>query len=423
MNMANQTRELVRASTAPIVYHPGGWADSLPVEIRDQVVPERLELVLAGQWDHASDLEVMCYLFTVTLVGPVDHDWYQIYAYVTALWKPEAKDTLEAPDKLDPGQQEKLDQLKRQIWESQQSRKETAMPENVNVKVVLDVHKDGVRVGVGAEGCDPIITPMTGELAGALGEVPQLVADAQARWGEAPRNPKYTKPRASTRGKAKAKADADAQPPADAGAEQPTPQPDSAEPPADAATTEAVPATPDNTGGASAEALPLLGEDPSGVPEAELAAAEQEATADATKVTETIAAGVAGVSPPLTCGFDECGFEAFSQEALDDHTAHAHEPESPAAPEAPETAPEASETPAEPAQAPEPAAEGSEGAPEPEPVGTGKFVIRATGKTSDSVRELLLDLGQTQETIDGKQYWHRLDRLPKGLAEQIRKRD
>jgi hypothetical protein len=400
MNMANQTREVVRATTAPIVYHPGGWEDSLPAEITAQVVPARLRLVLAGQWDHAPDLEVMCYLFTVTLVGPMDHDWAQIYAYVTALWKPGAKNVLEAPDELDPGQQEKLDQLKRQIWESQQSRKETAMLENVNVKVVLDVHKDGVRVGIGAEGCDPIITPITGELAGALDEVPQLVADAQARWGEAPRNPKYTKPRAS-RAKAKA-ADADAQPPADAGAEQPKPQPDSAEPPADAATTEAVPATPDNTGGASAEALPLLGEDPPGKTEAELAAAEQEATADAAKVTETIAAptGVAGVNPPLACGFGECGFEAFSQDALDDHISHAHAPETPEAPE----------TPAEPVQA-------AQAAPT-----SGGWVYVVKGVSHPTVHEALRAVGETQAEIDGHKFWHRHDRLPKRLQDAIEKR-
>jgi hypothetical protein len=354
----------------------------------------------------------MCYLFTVTLVGPMDHDWAQIYAYVTALWKPGAKNVLEAPDELDPGQQEKLDQLKRQIWESQQSRKETAMPENV--KVVLDVHKDGVRVGIGAEGCDPIITPITGELAGALDEVPQLVADAQARWGEAPRNPKYTKPKAP-RGKAKAKADAAAAP------EQPKPQP-SAEPPADAATTEAVPATPDNTGGASAEALPLLGEDPPGVPEAELAVAEQEATADAAKVTETIAAPtVAGVNPPLTCHFDECGFEAFSQEAVDDHISHAHGPtDQPevgrggvteeTAVNGPPEAPEAPETPAEPVQA-------AQAAPK-----SGAWVYIVKGVSHSTVHDALRALGETQEEIDKHQYWHRHDRLPKRLADAIEKR-
>lgn len=427
--MANLTRELVRATTSPIVYHPGGWEESLPDHLSDQVVPERLKMVLAGEWDRASDLEVMCYMFTATLAGPVDHDWLQIYAYVTALWIPDK----EAPDKLDPGQQRELDLFKRQMWEIQQSRKETAMPENV--LVVIAPHDKGVRVTLGAEGCDPIIVPLEGTLEEALGgqelkvlvprpegqdaSVQQLVASAQARWADAPRNPKYSKPKAS-RGKAKADDDA-AQPPADAGAGQADPDErhPSAEPPADAATTEAVPAAPDNTGAAEAAALPLLsGDDGNGRPEAQRAAEEHDATAGAAKVTEAITSTgvsaelVAGASEPLSCGL--CPFAAYSQEALDEHTVHAHG----GSPEAPE----ATETPAEPAQAPEPV-EGSAGASEPEPVGAGKFVIRASGLTFDTVHAALLELGETQQEIDKHQYWHRVDRLPKRLAEQLRKRD
>lgn len=427
MNMANEVRALVRATTSPFVYHPGGWEKSLPDDIKALIVPSRLEALLDGGWNRATELEIMAYFFTGSLVSPMTHDLEQIYAYVTGLWRPDAAKDIGAPDELTADQDRLLGELQRDIWEVLQRRKEEFMPEKV--KVVLDIEPSGVRVGLGAEGCDPIIRPLIeGELAVALEQVPGLVEAAKQQWEANPRNPKHVKPRVS---RAKAKAD----PPADAAAAPPTPEVPAAEPPADAAVAVASPAPQDNTGaetdnGAATNAadvstpglaadLPLLDEgtpkdaeleDPPGVPEAELAAEERAARVAEAAAAEPIVGGVA----MFPCS--KCTFQAYSEAALGEHAEHTHPDEgesaSPEAPDAPEAAAETPDAP-EPAEAPATT----------EPVGDGKYVIIATGATHDTVHAALLALGESQETIDGKQYWHRLDRLPKRLAEQIRKRE
>lgn len=431
MNLANEVRALVRATSSPFVYHPGGWEESLPDDIKALIVPSRLEALLDGGWDRATELEIMAYLYTGSFVSPMTHDLEQIYAYVTGLWRPDAAKGIGAPDELTADQDRLLGELQRDIWEALQSLKEEFMPDRV--KVVLDIEPSGVRVGIGAEGCDPILRPMEGDLAVALGQLPGWVDEAKQQWEASPRNPKHVKPRAS---RAKAKADS-ADPPA--AAAPPTPEAPAAEPPADAAVAVASPAPQDDTGAATGAAetdngaatneadvstpglaadLPLLDEgapkdaeleDPPGVPEAELAAAEREARVAEAAAAEPIVGGVTMFQCP------KCVFQAYSEAALGEHDSHTHPEGESASPEAPEAPQAAAET----AQAPEAA----EAPATPEPDGEGKYVIIATGATHDTVHAALLALGETQETIDGKQYWHRIDRLPKRLAEQIRKRE
>ena len=411
MNLANEVRALVRATTSPIVFHPGGWEESLPDDIKALIVPSRLEALLDGGWDRATELEIMAYLFTGSLVSPMTHDLEQIYAYVTGLWKPDAAKDIGAPDELTAEQERLLGELQRDIWEALQRRKENFMPDKL--KVVLDIEPNGVRVGIGAEGCDPIIRPLEGDLAVALDQLPGWLEDAKEQWETSPRNPKHVKPRASRSKTTKADS---AEPPADAAAAQPASPETSAQPPADAATTEAVPAAANHT--AAASELPLLGEgapkdaeleDPPGAPEAELAAAERETRVAEAAAAEPIVGGVTMFQCP------KCVFQAYSEAALGEHDEHTHPEGESASPEAADAPQAAAETTQAPEAAEAPAA--------PEPVGEGKYVIVATGKTHDTVHAALLDLGESQETIEGKQYWHRLDRLPKRLAEQIRKRD
>jgi len=45
---------------APIIYHPGGWDQSVPAEIKAQVPRARLELLLRGESDQVTDAEVIC---------------------------------------------------------------------------------------------------------------------------------------------------------------------------------------------------------------------------------------------------------------------------------------------------------------------------------------------------------------------------
>jgi len=104
---------------APIVYHPGGWEDTLPEDIKQRVIVERLELQAKGEWDHATDAEVICYLYTASLAAPLSGDWTEIYVYLVAQWKPDLRDAVEVRQELSSWQRSQLQDLKRRMRDSQ----------------------------------------------------------------------------------------------------------------------------------------------------------------------------------------------------------------------------------------------------------------------------------------------------------------
>jgi len=70
-----------------IIVMPNGWGNDLPPEIKKQVTMQRL-LRLARSAEHpeelelATDAEIACYMFTVTMDHPVHNEWVQIYMFV-----------------------------------------------------------------------------------------------------------------------------------------------------------------------------------------------------------------------------------------------------------------------------------------------------------------------------------------------------
>ena len=70
---------LTEVLTTPIVYHPGGWEDTVPEELKREVIRQRMEKMVNGGWDEATDAEVLCYLMTASLVQPLSSDWTQIF--------------------------------------------------------------------------------------------------------------------------------------------------------------------------------------------------------------------------------------------------------------------------------------------------------------------------------------------------------
>ncbi len=90
----------------PIIVIPGGWGDTLPDWLKEQVTIERLkENIIAANEKRevtATDAEAACYLYTASLSAPIGHDWTQIYMYVAgAAMKMETKGSL--PDDLEVG--------------------------------------------------------------------------------------------------------------------------------------------------------------------------------------------------------------------------------------------------------------------------------------------------------------------------------
>jgi len=188
---------LVEPLTTPIVYHPGGWVDTVPDELKREVIRQRLEKQANGGWEEATDAEVMCYLMTCSLVQPLTRDWTDIFLYQGALFMPQIRDAIpDTPKELTDYQKSELGDLKRKIRASQirqrkQSRKGGPMSKR---KLVIEEREGSVLMGFQQEGCDPVLRTVEGNFDEALAQVPQLLTEAQEKWAAAPRNPKYTPP-------------------------------------------------------------------------------------------------------------------------------------------------------------------------------------------------------------------------------------
>ena len=78
--------EIAGVFTDPIIVFPGGWGDTLPEWLKNAITLERLEMnmrSLRGEIMTGTDAEACAYLYTAGLAAPMDHDWSQIYLYVT----------------------------------------------------------------------------------------------------------------------------------------------------------------------------------------------------------------------------------------------------------------------------------------------------------------------------------------------------
>jgi len=78
--------EIVGVFTDPIIVFPGGWGEDLPEWLKNAITLERLEMnmkALKGEEMTGTDAEACAYLFTAALTQPMNHDWGQIYLYIS----------------------------------------------------------------------------------------------------------------------------------------------------------------------------------------------------------------------------------------------------------------------------------------------------------------------------------------------------
>ncbi|KKK61517.1 hypothetical protein LCGC14_3013530, partial [marine sediment metagenome] len=216
--------EELEETSGPIVYHPGGWENSVPSEIKAQVLLERMALVLQGE-ELASDAEAICYLYTYSLSVPMDGEWTEIYSWLVTQWRPELKEVLDSPEQLTEQQMDQILQMKRHLRETSQrmrkQSKEETMPETLTI--IMKVRDDSVAVGVGKDGHDPVMTRVAGGLAEVLPTIPTLVEEANAQWEVSKQNPAYKAPKAP-RATGKATAPPAAAPQAAVATETPEPE-------------------------------------------------------------------------------------------------------------------------------------------------------------------------------------------------------
>jgi len=192
-----RVKDLVEVFDTPIVFHPGGWEDTLPEWLKLRVIKERVDMVCNGGWDKATDAEVTCYLYTASLIQPLGSDWTEITLYQAAKQIPQLREAVPAtPKELSDYQKSELNSLKRQIRDSQKRRRKSSRKEKdmSKRKLVMEEHENNVLVGIMAEGCDPVIRTVEGSLDEALAYIPKFLGEAQEKWAVSPKNPAYKAP-------------------------------------------------------------------------------------------------------------------------------------------------------------------------------------------------------------------------------------
>lgn len=117
--------EIVGALFDPIIAWPGGWMDTIPEKVKEQIPIQRLimnMMYLNGQIPRrtGTDAEALAYMYPRTMEAPMDRDWVDIYIYLgNQLAKSmgtEFPDDIKM-DSLPKYLQDKLGHLKRWIYE------------------------------------------------------------------------------------------------------------------------------------------------------------------------------------------------------------------------------------------------------------------------------------------------------------------
>ena len=111
-----QIDNLVGALTDPIIVWPGGWADSLPGNLKADITVHRLAQLMKGEEDLATWPEVCAYLFTVTLEHPVGREWANIYMYAMTQYKGDAMPEDIRCGHLDDDEMAMLTEFRRWLW-------------------------------------------------------------------------------------------------------------------------------------------------------------------------------------------------------------------------------------------------------------------------------------------------------------------
>lgn len=141
----------------PIVLFPGGWEDTLPANIWDDVVQERFIQALKAKGkkiEEATDAEALAYLYTASLVAPMPSEWTHIYLWLgrNRFGANEAKTFL--PEKLTSQEERYLHDLKRWIWKKRGEKRPVAKPFPMKVK---SPRKRAKKASLGDYACPVVI--------------------------------------------------------------------------------------------------------------------------------------------------------------------------------------------------------------------------------------------------------------------------
>ena len=131
--------DIVGVFTDPIIAYPSPWMDTIPEWVKEKITLERLIMnmkALKGEEMTGTDAEALAYIYPASLEFPLDHDWAQIYLYlstkVCGFWGKEVPKDIRV-ESLDTGQMRDLNRLKAWIYQkritARQDRDRTARRE------------------------------------------------------------------------------------------------------------------------------------------------------------------------------------------------------------------------------------------------------------------------------------------------------
>ena len=114
--------DVMDALSSPIITFEISWADRIPERIKSIIPSARLKALLKKA-EEATDPEIAAYLYTRSLIAPMDSNWTDIYTYITCKviedWYNEDFWAItSAPRKLSSDNERELTRLRRSIYES-----------------------------------------------------------------------------------------------------------------------------------------------------------------------------------------------------------------------------------------------------------------------------------------------------------------
>lgn len=147
--------ELVGSLCDPIIVMPGGWGADLPDWLKSQIHLERLMENMKfhhGEPITGTDAECVAYLMTAALEAPLDHEWVDIYLYLSAkvikLGRPDTDfpDDMQIPEKLTYGQEQELNHFRLWLYEARvKARKGKEKEEKQEIKKQRKEHPEWTR--------------------------------------------------------------------------------------------------------------------------------------------------------------------------------------------------------------------------------------------------------------------------------------
>lgn len=128
--------DMLGAIYDPVIVFPGGWGESLPEWLRQEIELERMKQVMEGSKasrrpEEATDAEALAYMYTASFLYPMPSDLVEVYLWLGKRAMGEQypeHPPIEPPEELDQNQKDFLDGLKRWIWQKRLGLRRRRVP-------------------------------------------------------------------------------------------------------------------------------------------------------------------------------------------------------------------------------------------------------------------------------------------------------